>query len=72
MSVKEDRIAFENKCVGGLVKYVTHVARDVECLGGQIKLAFARGYQSGYEDKVMGRKPRHYTRTTKKMIKGKE
>ena len=65
-------LAHEQTCVGGLKTHVKSIGRQVENLSGDIALAFLRGYQGGYEDKVMERSPRHYARTTKKMIKGKE
>ncbi len=35
---------------------------------GSIELGFLRGYQGGYEDAIMGKKPQHYVRSKKEII----
>ena len=39
---------------------------------GAVEVAFARGYQSGYQDRVMGRKPEMYAFTTRKEVRENE
>lgn len=47
-----------------------HVAQrgEIGQTSGAIQLAFFRGYAGGYEDRVMGNKPKHPARTTRKQI----
>lgn len=36
---------------------------------GDIAIAYLRGYQGGYEDRVMGKPPEHYANTCRKDIR---
>ena len=39
---------------------------------GGLEVAFGRGYQSGYQDRVMGRRPVMYAFTTRKEVRENE
>lgn len=62
----------EQDCTQDLKSEVRAVARRASHLGGAVSLAFLRGYQAGYEDCVMGRKPECYARTDRQSIEGKD
>lgn len=39
---------------------------------GGLEVAFGRGYQAGYQDRVMGRKPQMYALTSRKKVRENE
>lgn len=55
-------IPFTERRYGHLGKQIT----------GSIELAFLRGYQSGYEDCIIGKKSQHYVRRKEEILKDKE
>ena len=45
---------------------------DIADLGPEASLPYLRGYQAGYQDRVMGREPEHYAMTTRSGVRGNE
>ena len=51
---------------GGLLHSLFQIIKEIK---GVVLLAHLRGYQAGYEDRVMGKQPKHHAWTTKEQIK---
>lgn len=59
----------EIACTGDLQASVRGASRRVKGLSADLSLGFLRGYQSGYEDAINGKHPKHFVNLTEEQAR---